>query len=125
MTASLEGTRRDLTGVYRRVGRHLARYWRGLALMGFFLACGSLLQVLNPWPLKFLFDGVLVGRRISLGPFGTFVAHTSHDRLIMALWIAVAYFAIIVSGVVFGALGAYTLARVALNMIHDLRGELV
>lgn len=113
-----------MTGVYRRVGRHLARYWTGLATLAVFMASAQLLQVLNPWPLKYLLDGVLVGRRIRL-PFATFTDATTHQRLVAAAVLAVVYFGIIVTGVLLSAAGTYTIARVALRMIHDLRSDLV
>jgi ATP-binding cassette subfamily B protein len=115
----------DLGGVYKRVGRHLLRYWRGVAAMASLLSVGALLQVLTPWPLKYLIDGVLVGDQLHLGPLGTFDTGTTHARTVAAWYLAAAYLAITLLTVAFTSLGNYMIARVALRMIHDLRGELV
>ncbi len=44
-------------GKYRRLLPYASRQWPGLLLIGAFTAAGSLLVVLQPWPLKLLVDG--------------------------------------------------------------------
>lgn len=100
-------------------------YWRGLVGTFLFGLAGSGLTVLQPWPVKFIIDGVLISRRLDLGPLGVHVSETNGQRMAAVAWLALAYFLIVVVGVLFNAAGMYTIARVALRMIHGLRGELV
>ena len=112
-------------GTYRRVLSHMRPYARGLlAMFGFGLA-GSGFTVLQPWPIKFIIDGVLVGNRVDLGPLGTWVSETTSQRMSAVAWLALAYFVIVVSSVLCSSTAMYLVARVALRMIHGLRGELV
>jgi ABC-type multidrug transport system fused ATPase/permease subunit len=120
-----ESTRTVPKGTYRRVLSHIRPYWRGLAGTFLFGLAGSGFTVLQPWPVKFIIDGVLVGNRLSLGPLGTWVSQTNGQRLTAVAWLAGAYFLIVVSSVLCSSTGMYLVARVALHMIHDLRGQLV
>jgi ABC-type multidrug transport system fused ATPase/permease subunit len=120
-----EQTRTVPKGTYRRVLSHIRRYWRGLAGTFAFGLAGSGFTVLQPWPVKFIIDGVLVGNRIDLGPLGTWVSETDGQRLTTVAWLAGAYFCIVVSSVLCSSTGMYLIARVALHMIHELRGQLV
>jgi ABC-type multidrug transport system fused ATPase/permease subunit len=121
----MSGERSVPAGVYRRVGTHMRPFWRGLAGMFLFGLVGSGFTVLQPWPVKFIIDGVLINDTLDLGPLGTFVSETSGEKLITVAWLAVAYFCIVVTGVLCNAAGMYLIARVALRMIHNLRGQLV
>jgi ABC-type multidrug transport system fused ATPase/permease subunit len=112
-------------GTYRRVLSHIRPYWRGIAGMWTFGVLGSLFTVLQPWPVKFIIDGALVGNELDLGPLGTWVSNTDAERLATVAWLAGAYFCIVVSSVLCSSTGMYLIARVALNMIHGLRGQLV
>ena len=112
-------------GTYRRVLTHARPYARGLLGMFLFGLLGSAFTVLQPWPIKFIIDGALVGDRIDLGPLGTWVSESPSERLRAVAWLAVAYFVIVVSSVLCSSTGMYLIARVALNMIHELRGQLV
>ncbi|HUP84461.1 MAG TPA: ABC transporter ATP-binding protein [Acidimicrobiales bacterium] len=112
-------------GTYRRVVSHIRPYWRGLAGTFAFGLAGSGFTVLQPWPVKFIIDGVLVGNKLSLGPLGVRISETSGQRLTTVAWLAGAYFCIVVSSVLCSSTGMYLVARVALHMIHDLRGQLV
>ena len=112
-------------GTYRRVLTHIRPYWKGIAGMWMFGIAGSLFTVLQPWPVKFIIDGALVGNELDLGPLGTWVSTTDAERLTTVAWLAAAYFCIVVSSVLCSSTGMYLIARVALNMIHGLRGQLV
>ena len=118
-------SRKQQRATYRRVFAHMRRYWQGLTGMFLFGLAGSALTVLHPWPIKLIIDGVLIGRQVDLGPFGEIASETSAERMRAIALLAGSYFLIVVSSVLCSAAAMYTIARVALNMIHDLRGQLV
>ena len=74
----------------------------------------SLLITLQPWPIKFLIDGVLVDSRLDLGPLGTVVSETDSEKLRVASGLAAAYLLITVVGVLLNAASFYAIARTAL-----------
>ena len=85
----------------------------------------SFFIVLQPWPIKFLIDGVLVDSSLNLGPFGRVVSQTDDEQLLVAAALALAYLVITVLGVLCNAASFYVIARTALYMIHTLRSQLV
>ena len=117
--------RKQQRATYRRVFSHMRRYWQGLTGMFLFGLAGSALTVLHPWPIKLIIDGVLIGREVDLGPLGSIASRTDAERLRAIALLAGSYFLVVVSSVLCSAAAMYTIARVALNMIHDLRGQLV
>jgi ABC-type multidrug transport system fused ATPase/permease subunit len=111
--------------VYRRIAGHMRLFWRGIAVSVGFAMASSLFVTLQPWPIKFLIDGVLVKDRLDLGPFGDVVSTTDNDKLLVGAALAGAYFLVTVIGVLFNAGSFYAIARTALLMIHNLRSRLV
>jgi ABC-type multidrug transport system fused ATPase/permease subunit len=101
-------------GVYRRILRHMGSFRRGIFTSIGFAMAASGLQVLNPWPIKFIIDDVLLR--------GT---GTTADRLTDVAGLSALYLVIVVAGVLAGAASFYAMARTALYMIHDLRSRLV
>jgi ATP-binding cassette, subfamily B, bacterial len=111
--------------IYWRILGFMRQFWRGIALGSLWAMVGSLLITLQPWPIKFLIDGVLVNNRLSLDPFGDIVSETDNDRLVIAGALAFVYLVITVVGVLCNAASFYVIARTALYMIHTLRSRLV
>ncbi len=111
--------------VYWRILGFMGQFWRGIAVGVVWAMFSSLLITLQPWPIKFLIDGVLVDDHLNLGPLGDVVSRTDDDRLLLAGALAGAYFAITVVGVLCNAASFYAIARTALYMIHSLRSRLV
>ena len=111
--------------VYRRILGHMRLFWRGIAVSVGFAMASSLFVTLQPWPIKFLIDGVLVQNHLDLGPFGDVVSTTDNDKLRVGAALAGAYFLVTVIGVLFNAGSFYAIARTALLMIHNLRSRLV
>jgi ATP-binding cassette, subfamily B, bacterial len=98
---------------------------RGIAVGSLWAMISSLFIVLQPWPIKFLIDGVLVDSSLNLGPVGHVVSDTDREQLLTAAALAGAYFIITVVGVLCNAASFYVIARTALYMIHTLRSQLV
>ena len=114
-----------VTHVYRRIFAFMWGFRRGIAHGSLWAMISSLFITLQPWPIKFLIDGVLVDSRLNLGPFGDVVSQTDDERLLIAGALAAAYLGITVVGVLCNAASFYIIARTALYMIHTLRSRLV
>lgn len=109
----------------RRVLHHMRSYWRGIAAILGFGSAASTLTVLHPWPIKLMIDGVLVGTTVDLGPLGTITANNGPERLRAIALLALLYLAIVLAGAAFGGIAMYAITNVALDMIHDLRRDLL
>lgn len=111
--------------VYRRILGHMRLFWRGISVSVVLAMLSSLFVALQPWPVKFLIDGVLVDSRLGLGFLGDIVSESDGERLRVAAALAGVYLVIVVVGVLFNAASFYAIARTALYMIHHLRSRLV
>jgi ABC-type multidrug transport system fused ATPase/permease subunit len=111
--------------VYRRIFAHMLEFKSGMAWSIGLAMLSSMFVVLQPWPIKFLIDGVLVNSRLDLGPLGDFVSDTDREKVAMAAALAGVYLLITVIGVLLNAGSFYAIARTALLMIHSLRSRLV
>lgn len=111
--------------VYLQIVRHMRGFWKGIASGIGLASLGSLFIVLQPWPIKYAIDGVLVGRDLDVPILGTLPTGTPSERFRAGALMAVAYLIITVVGVLIGSASFYVFAKTALLMIHDLRGRLV
>lgn len=112
-------------GTYRRIVAYIGEFKRSVGVTVGLMMASSLFVTLQPWPIKFLLDGVLIDRRLDLGPFGEVVSETDGERLWLAAVLALTYLGITVAGVLLNAAAFYVLVRTALYMIHGLRVRLV
>ena len=112
-------------GIYRRIGQYMRLFWQGITVSVVFAMVSSLFIALQPWPVKWLIDGVLVDSTLDLGPLGEVVSETDDEKLQVAAGLAILYLVITVIGVLFNAASFYAIARTALLMIHNLRSRLV
>jgi ABC-type multidrug transport system fused ATPase/permease subunit len=100
-------------GIYRRIARHMAQFRGGIGTSIGFAMVASALTVLQPWPIKFIIDRVL------LRP------GNSGARLRSAAALSALYLIVVVIGVLANAVSFYAMARTALYMIHELRSRLL
>ncbi len=117
--------RPPLTGVYRRIGGFVLEFRGGVALGLGLSALSTLLFVLLPFPVKLLIDGVLIGDKLSLGPFGDVVTATTGQKLSAAAGLAITYVVVSIAQVTANGASFFVIARTALYMIHTLRSRLV
>ena len=124
-----EAAAAPVTHVYRRILSFMRQFWHGIGVGVFFAMLSSLFIAFQPWPIKFIIDGVLqIDEGVStlkLGPLGDIVSETDQERLIVAGALAGVFLALTVVGVLFNAASFYVIARTALYMIHTLRSRLV
>lgn len=111
--------------VYLRILRHMRGFWKGIAAGIGLASLGSVFIVLQPWAIKYAIDGALVGRGLELPLIGTIPTATPAERVRAGALMALVYLVVTVVGVLIGSASFYVFARVALEMIHDLRGRLV
>ena len=109
--------------VYRRIFRFMLGFRRWLAFSVGLSMLSSIFITLQPWPIKFLIDGVLVDNDLDLGPLGTITSETDGERIGVAAALAAVYFAITVGGVLLNAASFYALARTALHMTRCARAS--
>jgi ABC-type multidrug transport system fused ATPase/permease subunit len=111
--------------VYVRIFKHMMLFKGGITASIIFAMLSSLFIALQPWPIKYIIDGVLVDDVLDLGPLGEISTVTSDEKLQVAAVLAFAYFVIVVIGVLLNAASFYAIAKTALLMIHNLRSRLV
>jgi ABC-type multidrug transport system fused ATPase/permease subunit len=111
--------------IYRRILTYTMEFRRGVGL-SILLAMGSSLFItLQPWPIKFLIDGVLATDRLHIAGLGTVISDTHGEKITTAAELAGVYFVIVLAGVLMNAGSFYVIARTALLMIHTLRSRIV
>jgi len=111
--------------IYRRILTFMAEFRSGVGLSMLLAMGSSLFVTLQPWPIKFLIDGVLASDRLDLGPFGAIISDTNPEKFGTATWLAASYMVIVIAGVLMNAGSFYVIARTALLMIHTLRSRIV
>ena len=114
-----------VTNIYRRILRYMGEFRRGIGVGVFLAMASSALITLQPWPIKFIVDGVLTSDLLNLGPFGEIASETNSEKFWVVAQIAGVYLAITVGGVLINAGSFYVIARTALLMIHTLRSRIV
>jgi ATP-binding cassette subfamily B protein/subfamily B ATP-binding cassette protein MsbA len=120
-----DATQAPVQHIYRRIFRYMGEFRSGIWTSILLAMASSALVTLQPWPIKFLIDGVLGGDTLGLGPFGDIVTTTTSEKVWLAAGIAGIYLAITVVGVLLNAASFYVIARTALLMIHTLRSRIV
>ncbi len=120
-----EGTTAPVAQIYRRILSYIGEFRGGVGLSVLLVMLGSLLVTLQPWPIKFVIDGVLASDRLDLGPLGEVVSETNREKVVTAGGLAALYLVITVGGVLINAGSFYVIARTALLMIHTLRSRIV
>ena len=108
---------------FPRVLKYLRPYWRLALFAVAILVVGALVGLLVPWPLKILFDHVLVDappepwlRRL--------VGNLAADRARLMLVVVVAGFAFVLLQDALNVLGSYVNVKVEQNMVLDFRSDL-
>ena len=110
---------------YRRIGRFMGEFRRSIgAAIGTSLVA-SVAFTLLPWPIRYLIDDVLLGRRLALGFLGTYATDTNGHKVAVGTGLALAYLVIQVIAAVVMSWSFYLFARVALRMIHTMRGRML
>ncbi len=117
----LEGIKlRDVTRVYRTFFPHLRRYWKWFVLAYVALFSAMVMNLLKPWPLKFIFDHILLDkplpRRI------TFLdSYAGHDKLIQLAILCGAIVAVFFLESVFTFARKYLMGVAGERAINDIR----
>lgn len=111
--------RRMLKRLAQHFGPYLRLHWSKLAAAGFGMLGEAMMDLLKPWPLKWLLDGVL-GMKAGSSP--VWLPHSS--PALSALIIAGMVVAISVFDGMFSYIREYSLARAGQRMAFDLRASL-
>jgi ABC-type multidrug transport system fused ATPase/permease subunit len=111
--------------IYRRIFTYMMEFRSGVGLSIFLAMASSLFVTLQPWPIKFIIDGVLASNELDLGSFGSIISETKSEKIGTAAGLAGVYLVVTVAGVLMNAGSFYVIARTALLMIHTLRSRIV
>ncbi len=117
---------RELSGwvVYRSFASYLLPYWGTSLLMIVLLVGQALMDVLSPWPLKFVFDNV-IGHHHLHGLIGHVARQmTADNRFALLNLIVVAFLVIAVLDGLFSYGGNLLLSRIGQHFVFDVRRDL-
>lgn len=106
-----------------RVLRYLRPHWRAATVSVVAAVVVSLLALLEPWPLKVLFDSVL-GNVPLPGIVARAIAPFKLDKVALLLVVVVAGFALTLTSNALKVLNSYYETRVSQRMTLDFRSEL-
>src|SRR5947209_8431402 len=110
--------------VFRRFSPYLRPYWRLVGLMLLALLAQVVMDVLSPWPVKFLFDSVIGNHKVH-GTVGHFIRdHFGTGKSILLDLIVVAYIAIALLDAMFAYTGTLLLSNVGQRFVFDIRRDL-
>ncbi|HEY8685159.1 MAG TPA: ABC transporter ATP-binding protein [Chloroflexota bacterium] len=110
--------------VYRRFGPYLRPYWRLTVLMFLMLIGQVIMDVLGPWPVKYIFDSV-INHHIIHGFLGHFIyTHFGTDRFALLNLIIAAFITIALLDAVFSYIGNLLLSIVGQRFVFDVRRDL-
>ena len=85
----------------------------------------SIAFTLLPWPIRYLIDDVLLGDELRLGVFGDHATRSAAQKIAVGTSLAIGYLVIQLVAAVVMSVSFYLFARVALRMIHTLRGRML
>jgi ABC-type multidrug transport system fused ATPase/permease subunit len=106
-----------------RVMRYLRPHWKAATVSVVVAVVVSLLALLEPWPLKVLFDSVL-GNVPAPAVVERVMEPLKHDKLTLLLVVVIAGFALTLLGNALKVLNSYYETRVSQSMTLDFRSEL-
>lgn len=116
----------ELSGwvVYRRFTRYLLPYSASALLMITLLVGQALMDVLSPWPLKFIFDNV-IGHHHLHGILGKVASQLAgSNRFALLNLIVVAFLVIALLDGLFSYGGNFLLSRIGQHFVFDVRRDL-
>ncbi|HEY9226578.1 MAG TPA: ABC transporter ATP-binding protein [Gemmatimonadaceae bacterium] len=106
-----------------RALRYLRPHWRAAVVSLVATVIVSLLALLEPWPLKVLFDSVL-GSVAPSGLLGRVIQPFEHDKVTLLLVVVAAGFALTLVSNALKVLNSYFETRVSQSMTLDFRSDL-
>ncbi|HEX6506036.1 MAG TPA: ABC transporter ATP-binding protein [Chloroflexota bacterium] len=125
MTAGQELTSTITTrAAYRRFGPYLRPYWGLICVMMLALVIQVVMDVLSPWPVKFIFDSVIGHHQIH-GPLGHFIrTHFGTSKAALLELIIVAYITIALLDGCFSYIGSLLVSNIGQRFVFDMRRDL-
>ena len=110
---------------YRRIWGFMGEFRRSMAAAVGTSLVASVAFALLPWPIRYLIDDVLLGTRLRLGWFGSYITETTSQKVAVGTWLAVVYLVIQLAAALAMSWSFYLFAGVALRMIHTMRGRML
>ena len=113
---------RDITRVYRAFAPHLRRYWKRFALGYLGLLAAMVMNLLKPWPLKIVFDYILLNKAMPRRLLFLSSA-AAHDKLILLAISCAGIVAIFFLEGLFTFTRKYFMAGAGERAMNDIRQE--
>jgi ABC-type multidrug transport system fused ATPase/permease subunit len=110
---------------YRRIWGFMGEFRRSIGAAVTTSLVASCAFTLLPWPIRYLIDDVLIGKRLDLGPLGSFTTVTTNDKVAVGTGLALAYLVIQLVAALMMSWSFYLFAGVALRMIHTMRRRML
>jgi len=107
-----------------RITRLLRPYWRLIAIAFVALLAESAADLLEPWPLKIIFDNVIGSKRMSNGLARFVDATVGQDKLAILEFAVLAVVSIAIIGAISSYVEKYLTTNVGQHVMHDLRHTL-
>lgn len=106
-----------------RVLPYLRPFWRSAALVTLLTVLVSLLSLLEPWPLKILFDSVLSSHPLP-GPVEPLLGPLADDRMVLLVLVVLGAFGITLLGNALAVASSYLETRLSQGMVLNFRSDL-
>jgi ABC-type multidrug transport system fused ATPase/permease subunit len=113
-------TPKNLARVYRVFGPHLVAYWRWLALAGVALVGTVLMHVVKPWPLKLVFDNILLDHPMPAA-VAVLTSAVGHDKLALLTVFSLGIVAVVFIEGLSSYTHRYLVAGAQQLVINDIR----
>ena len=117
---------KTIGAVFRIFGPHLLAYWKTFAIAYAALGCTVLMKLVTPWPLKFIFDHVLLDvtppeELVTVARALGFVGDQGINKMGLLTALCVAMFVLVVFGGVFAYTKRYLMSSAAERITNDVR----
>src|SRR5689334_9818005 len=104
-----------------RITKLLRPYWQWLAIAFVALLAEGAMDLLEPWPLKIVFDNVIGSKKVPATLAGLVGSITGQNKLAILEFAALAVIAIAVTGAIASYTEKYLTTKVGQQVMHDLR----
>ncbi len=113
---------KSISKVYGLFLPHLRTYWKWFVLAYMALVAAAVMNLLKPWPLKFIFDHILLDKPAPRqGMFSDFIVR--HDKLTLLAFFCLAIIAIFLMEGLFTYVRKYFMTSAGEKAINDVRQQ--
>ena len=117
---------KSIATVFRIFGPHLLAYWKTFAIAYVALGCTVLMKLVTPWPLKYIFDHVLLDvapppQLVAVANFLGFGDGQGIEKMSLLTSLCIAMVVLVVLSGVFAYTKRYLMSSASERMTNDVR----